>query len=222
MAWLASVWDSGAPSYSGVNADLFALPVLLGADEMVQSLQESPRARKLATMRALRDAELQLAQSRSTRDVLVDGGVRYLRELDDAGIVVALRVPLGTSSRSQGAVDEARAVLEQGDALFATEMSRTRSILIRYCNELTEEHALFESLRDRVMPELETALEGSRTAYETGRYGYLELANAQMLLTEAQGELISAAERYHELLASIEHITGQPLARLLDPAGANK
>ena len=222
MAWLVSLWDASAPAYSGVDADLLALPELLSADEMLQSLEGSPRARQLTTVRALREAEMQLAQSRSNRDVSVGGGLRYLREVDDAGVVVSLSVPLGTSSRNQGAVDEARAVLEQSDALFAAEMFKARSILVRYYNELTEARALFESLRDRVMPELESALEGTRTAYETGRYGYLELANAQVLLIEAQGELINAAERYHELLASIERITGQALARPSDPAGANQ
>lgn len=221
MSWLASLWDAPTPSYSRVEADLLVLPELLSEVEIMQSLENSPRARQLTTQRALRDAELRLAQSRSTRDVSVDGGLRYLREVDDAGFVVSLSVPLGGPARNQGAVDDARATLEQTDAVGAAEMFRARAILARYYHELTEARALFESLRNRVMPELEAALQGTRAAYESGRYGYLELADAQLRLMEVQGELIGAAERYHELLASIEKLTGQPLARPAASTGAS-
>jgi len=179
----------------------------------MQSLENSPRARILADERALRDAELQLVTSRSTRDIAVGGGVRYLNEVNDVGLVMSLSVPLGTSGRNQGAIDEARAVLEQTDAEAAAAMFRARSLLARYYNELSEARLLFESLSNRVMPNLESAAAGTKAAYESGRYGYLELADAQLRLIEVQGERIEAAVRYHELLARIEQLTGQALVQ---------
>jgi cobalt-zinc-cadmium efflux system outer membrane protein len=220
MAWLVSLWDAAAPSYSGVAADLFALPELLSHDEMVQLLESSPRARLLTNERALRDAELLLAQSRTSRDIAVGGGVRYLRETSDTGLVMSLSVPLGNSGRNQGAIQEARAALEHTDALGQAERFRARAVLSRYYNALTEARAKFEALRDRVMPELESALQGTRAAYETGRYGYLELADAQLRLIEVQEELIDAATRYHKLLVSIEQLTGQALTLSAAPTGA--
>jgi len=221
MAWLSSLWDASTPAYSGVTADLFTLPELLGRDEIMQSLERSPRARILADERALRDAELQLVMSRSNRDIAVGGGVRYLNEVNDVGLVMSLSIPLGTSSRNQGAVDEARAVLEQTDAMAAAAMLRARSLLAQYYNELSEARHLFEALSNRVMPELESALQGTRAAYESGRYGYLELADAQMRLIEVHGERIEAAVRYHELLVSIEQLTGQALVQPDAATGAN-
>jgi cobalt-zinc-cadmium efflux system outer membrane protein len=63
-----------------------------------------------------------------------------------------------------------------------------------------------------VLPELEEALRQTESAYELGRYSYLELVDAQRSLIEVNGELIDAAARYHSTLAEIERITGQAIA----------
>ncbi len=216
MAWLASLWGDPTPDYLGVVADLYDLPELISLEQMTALLERSPLAGMLRSQQALREAELRLAQSQSRMDLFLSGGIRRLNELDDSALVVSLSVPLNTGKRSSGAVSAAQADLQQTKAEGEAAMTEARSLLLRYHQELTSMRVLFDSLRQRVLPELESALAGTQVAYSTGRYGFLELIDAQSRLITVQRDMIEAAEHYHELLANIERLTGEAIAK---PAG---
>jgi cobalt-zinc-cadmium efflux system outer membrane protein len=68
-----------------------------------------------------------------------------------------------------------------------------------------------ETLRRDVMPQLEAALQATRYAYERGRYGYLELVDAQRTFLESRAAAIASAATGQDLLAEIERLTGEPL-----------
>ena len=219
MDWLATLWGAPQSDYTSVAAQLKSLPTL-AADEMLrEQMDRSPLARRLRDEVAFGEAELQLAESQSARDLELSGGVRYLSESDDAGIVFSVSVPLGTARRNAGGITTARAALDEASALSDAELRRANALLERYLSELGATRMQFEALRDGVLPELDAALEGTRSAYEQGRYGYLELADAQGRLIRTQAEMIDAATRYHELLASIERLTGQAVAQPTQTSG---
>ena len=69
-------------------------------------------------------------------------------------------------------------------------------------------------MRTTVIPQAQAALEQTRYGYERGRFSYLELGTAQQELLEVQKAAIDAAARYHQNLAEIERLTGEPLANL--------
>jgi cobalt-zinc-cadmium efflux system outer membrane protein len=85
--------------------------------------------------------------------------------------------------------------------------------LFEFYQELLHARTETEQLRERVLPEMEEALKQTEYAYERGRYSYLELVDARNNLIEVNRALIEAAVRYHTLLAEIESLTGQPLAK---------
>jgi cobalt-zinc-cadmium efflux system outer membrane protein len=68
-----------------------------------------------------------------------------------------------------------------------------------------------ETLQRDIMPRLEEALKATRYAYERGRYGYLELVDAQRTFLEARAAAIDSAATGQEILAEIERLTGEPL-----------
>jgi cobalt-zinc-cadmium efflux system outer membrane protein len=102
--------------------------------------------------------------------------------------------------RDRVAADEAAARVEARTRLFA---------LYTELEQAGRETAV---LRDEILPGLEQALAATRYAYERGRYGYLELVDAQRELLEARGSLIDAAVAARELHIDIERLTGEPLA----------
>jgi cobalt-zinc-cadmium efflux system outer membrane protein len=59
---------------------------------------------------------------------------------------------------------------------------------------------------------MEAALEGTRYAFERGRYSYLEWVDAQRELVEVQRSLIESAANAHLYRAEIERLTGESLA----------
>jgi cobalt-zinc-cadmium efflux system outer membrane protein len=75
-------------------------------------------------------------------------------------------------------------------------------------------HAITEAevLRTSVVPEMEAALEATRTAFERGRYSYLEWVDAQRELVDVQRALIDASANAHLYRTEIERLTGEPLS----------
>jgi outer membrane protein TolC len=57
------------------------------------------------------------------------------------------------------------------------------------------------------------ALEGTRRAYEQGRYGYFELRSMQTDLLRAQSQLVEASAGAHRLTIALERLTGERVVR---------
>ena len=64
-----------------------------------------------------------------------------------------------------------------------------------------------------VIPRLVEALEGTRRAYERGRYGYFELRAVQADLLSAQSDLVDASAGAHRLVIALERLTGETVAK---------
>jgi len=209
---LAALWGESNPSFSSVRADLYSLPQLAVFDSLVERLQESPEVQSLLSEGRLRDAELRLAQAKARPDLTMGGGIRRIEESNDFALVLSLQMPLAIYDRNQGAIREARIRREQSNARYDAAFNRARADLFAFNQELGQARAEVEALRGRVLPELEAALKDTETAYQRGRYSYLEFADAQRSLIEANAALIEAAARYHMLLAEIERLTGESFA----------
>ncbi|MBN8279709.1 MAG: TolC family protein, partial [Gammaproteobacteria bacterium] len=87
--------------------------------------------------------------------------------------------------------------------------ARTR--LFGLYEELRQAGRESDELRDAVLPELQKALDATRYAYDRGRYGYVELADAQREFLEARAARIDAASLARDLLIDIERLTGEAL-----------
>ncbi len=209
---LAALWGEANPGFASVTADLYALPEVADFEALMERLGASPDLTRLLTEARLRDAELHLAEAQRRPDVTVGGGLRRLEASDDMALVFSVQIPLQIHDRNQGAIREARVRREQIDVEYDALLNRARAELFGFYQELQQARAETETLRGQVLPELEEALRQTESAYELGRYSYLELVDAQRNLIEVNGELIDAAARYHATLAEIERITGQAIA----------
>jgi cobalt-zinc-cadmium efflux system outer membrane protein len=209
---LAALWGEANPGFASVAADLYALPEVADFEALMERLGASPDLTRLLTEARLRDAELHLAEAQRRPDVTVGGGLRRLEASDDMALVFSVQMPLQIHDRNQGAIREARVRREQLDVEYEALLNRARAELFGFYQELQQARADTETLRGQVLPELEEALRQTESAYELGRYSYLELVDAQRSLIEVNGELIDAAARYHSTLAEIERITGQAIA----------
>lgn len=209
---LAAMWGETDVEFESVAADLHRLPEPADFDVLIAALDDNPDRLRFVSEARLRDAEVRLAQTRATADPTLSAGVRRLQETRDTALVFGLSVPLFGSRRTAAAIDEARVLREQTDAEQTAHRLRVRTHLFELHQELR--HALTEAqmLRERVLPELESALLEVHRAFERGRYGYLEWVDAQRELLDAQRALIESASNAHLYQTEIERLTGAPLA----------
>jgi outer membrane protein, heavy metal efflux system len=205
---LSSLWGVTQPSFSSVIADLLSLDESRSLADLLDGLSNNADIQLFASEARLREAEVRLALSQRKSDIEWNAGVRRLEASKDSALVVGVSVPLLGRSRAAGAVATARANRLGVDNERETALLQLRAQLVGLYQE--RQAALFEvaSLRNDVIPQLKKAVSGTRTAFDKGRYGYLELSSAQHELLEAEAALITAAANAHLLRAEIERLSG--------------
>ena len=91
-------------------------------------------------------------------------------------------------------------------------LSRARSMLYALHQQLRDAVNIAKALQASAIPTLEEALEETTYAFERGRYGYLELVDAQREYLAVQSERIDASALAQTLAVEIERLTNAPLA----------
>jgi cobalt-zinc-cadmium efflux system outer membrane protein len=208
---LAATWGSARPDYSEARADLYRMPALLDFEMLAARLESNPDFLRFASVARLRDAEWRLARSQRRPDLELSGGVRQLEESNDQALVMGISVPLFPGRRAEPAIAEAEALRDLVDVEREAAIVQARTQLFGLYEQLRQANRETEALRGEVLPQLEEALQATRYAYERGRYGYLELVDAQRDFLDARGAAIRSAVSAQELLAEIERLTGEPL-----------
>ncbi len=208
---LAAQWGSTRADFSGVSANLYAFPELFDFENLAARLDGNPDFLRFTSEARLRDAELRLARSLRKPDLAVSGGVRRLEETSDQALVMGISVPLFAGRRAAPLIAEAEALRGRVDAERNAALILARTRLFGLYEELRQAIRETEALQREVMPLLEEALKATKYAYERGRYGYLELVDAQRAFLDARRATIDSAVDAQALLAEIERLTGEPL-----------
>lgn len=209
---LAAMWGDRQASFGVATAELLQLPQPLSFEQLAADLQRSPELLRFASESRLRAAETRLAEARARPSPTWSAGVRRLEQLGDTALVAGVSVPLFSRARAAPAIDEARARERLVDTDRAAAALRIETRLFELYQELVHAIAEASTLRDSALPRMEAALEQTRYAWERGRYGYLELAEAQTERIAVQRALIAAAVSAHELLCELERLTNAPLS----------
>lgn len=210
---LAAMWGETQPAFDRVTADLYALPEPGSFETFAAELEGNPDFLRFATLARLREAELRLMQAQRRPDVRWSAGVRRLEESDDQALVVGFSVPIGSRSRAAPGIAEANARSEQVSIQREAAFISARAQLFEIYQELQHAITEAETLKDRVVPRMQEALDQTQYAYERGRYSYLEFVDAQRAYIDVQRSLIEAAANAHNLETELERLTAQPLER---------
>ena len=214
---LAATWGADDGTLEGrpmgdITGDIYALPAVQDFAPLVERLQVNPDFLRFASEERLREAELRLAATQKRADITIGGGVRRFQETKDIGLVASFSMPLFAGRRAQSAIAEAAARRDAVGAAREAALTRARASLFALHSDLVEAEARVAALQSTVLPRMEEALKETQYAFERGRYGYLELVDAQREFLDAQADRIEAATQAQLLIAEIERLTNAPLA----------
>lgn len=190
---LVSLWGDTQPAFQRVAGNLFDLGDSGDFADLQARVSAHPLLRVLAGEARLRDAEVRLARSQSGTDISWSGGVRQFQESDDIALVASVSIPLFGGRRNAGAVQAALAARDAVSIEREVVLSRLRDQLYTAFEQRRQALDLANGLRREVIPLLEQVMTETRTAYERGRYGYLEWVGARNELITARRMLIEAA-----------------------------
>lgn len=224
---LAAMWGSLQPKFDRVRGNLYAMRRVPDWNFVGSRISRNPDLARWAAEMSKRWAELRLAKSRRIPDLTVGFGVRRINQLEqemeeggkvpvpnDTTLVAQLSLPIPAFDRNQGNVLAAKTGLAKGEQERRAAWIRVRTTLSRTYAALLSAHTEASSIRDKVIPRLRSAFEGVRTGYRSGQTGYLDLLQAQKGLVEEKERYIEALGAYHNAMAELEGLIGQPLGEM--------
>lgn len=206
---LAAMWGSEGAGSMEASAELFTLPDLMSLSALDALLEQNPNLSRFASARRVEEAKLRLAQSQVTPDITVGAGVRRIQSDRSNAFMLSFSMPLGTSSRSAPYVAEARSRLQEVDYRERAARVELKATLFALHQEAGQRKSEVALLREKAVPEAESAVQLAQSGFSAGRYSLLELLTAQQQLIELQRQAIDAGVAYHAAVIEIERLTAR-------------
>ena len=214
---LAATWGSTAPAFERVGGALESIRPIPAAEHLARRVSQNPDIARWVAEMAQRQAMVALEEARRIPNVTGAGGVRYHSRTSDTALIMQLTLPIPVFDRNQGALLAARYQMARaGEERRAAEV-RVLSELASTYAELSSVFAETTTLRDDVLPGAQSAFEAFSEGYRQGKFGFLDVLDAQRTLFEARGRYLEALTAYHRAVAEMERLIGEPLEVVTAP-----
>ncbi len=211
---LAATWGSTDAQFDRVEGDLEKLSELPDLQTLQEYIEQNPQVSAWATAVQQRDAELELARAQRIPDPVVEGGLRRLNGSGDHAFVFGLSLPLLLFDRNQGAIEAAEIRRQQAK-------DQQKAVEIALYNELVGIHAQLaastleiEQLRSTVIEDAQNAFDLINQGFKMGKYGFLDVLDAQRTLFEVKSQYVNALSEYHIALAALERLIGRNISQI--------
>lgn len=156
---------------------------------------------------ATASAQLRLARAQRVPDLTLSAGARRLEQTNDTAAVFSLSVPLPFFNSGRAAVDQASAEQLRAEAQRrVTEQDVAQAI----AGAQADAANAATSASTATGPALAAAEEAARIArigYREGKFGQLDLLDAERTLAETRASAIEALLAYHNAQAQLERLT---------------
>ena len=208
---LASKWGSTSPRFEKAEGSLDVVGPLPSAEYANEVAAQSPEIARWDDEIRRRRAALSLERARRIPDLTISGGIRRFEETDDHAIVMGVSIPVPFFDRNQGGILEAESRLAKAKEEHRASETAVRTALAETYETLSSAHAQALGLKNEVLPATRLAFDAANEGYREGKFGFLQVLDAQRTLFEAKGEYIEALTRYHKSKANLERLIGQGL-----------
>ncbi len=214
---LAETWGSATPTFERAIGRVPGPIETPSLEQLRQSLGETPEIVRLTHQVSQQESRLALERAQRIPDLRIHVGTRRFEEPGQSAWVAGISFPLPIFDRKQGA---------RRAAAFELERSRLEAESLRVAHEaglsaaLGRLHAAADEVRivdQEVVPQAHAAFASIETGYRQGKFGFLDVLDAQRVLFEARA--LSLESRQDLLLARVEleRRIGRPLAPSDDP-----
>ncbi len=207
MQALSALMGSSAANFTVQPDSLPSLAQPEGFETYKARLSQTPDVQSLETSIAQAQSALSLEKANALPDPTLGLGVKQSREDDTNSFVAAVSLPIPVFNLNRANIRRA------GHELNAIKMEQQSGVLSLEAT-LAETYGNYVSayreasaLQSGVLPGAQEAFSFAREGYEAGKFGYLEVLDAQRTLFEARKQFNQAVLDYHTQRASIERMT---------------
>ena len=209
---LTAQMGATVPEFATVTGQFTRIGRPPAFDAILQAIDANPQLLRWTAVRAQRDAELLSARLKPVPDVQASLGWRHYTETGDNGIRAGVTIPIAVLDRNRGAIREAHEAAAKTEAERAVNKLTLIAVVGRAYETINGALRELDLLRRSVMPPARQAFETVESGYAQGRFTVLELLDAYRIVTDAELREQEALQSFHTAVATIEGLTGAPLA----------
>ncbi|MCD6327269.1 TolC family protein [bacterium] len=219
---LVSTWGSKTPRFSQAVGAMDSISEIPLFESVMALLSQNPDVARRAQEMEQRLAVFALEKVRRVPDLTLGVGLKRFEETNDHALAVGIGLELPLFDRNQGSVLEARYRLAQIRHERRSAEVRTAAALAESYETLAAARAEAIGLRDEIVPGATRAFGAAQEGYKHGKFGYIEVLDAQRTLFEARGRLLDALSQYHQSVAIVESLIGTKLDSLQHGKGRER
>ena len=213
---LAATWGSTMPLFKKVSGELEDISPIPPFADLVKHISKNPDLARWSSKLDQRQAVWDMAKADRLPDITVGGGVKYHGEVDDTTFIMNFSIPLPLFDRNQGGVLEASHLLAKAqEERSAAEVSIVTDMHEAY-QRLSTDFIEATTLRNEILPGAQSAFDAVREGYREGKFGYLDVLDAQRTLFDVKGQYIEVLASYHKAVATVERLICESLGSLSD------
>ena len=214
---LAQVMGAPLPASTTVQTATQSMPAVPPPTRLLERLNETAELR-LATLQIdQREASLGLEKAQRIPDLTVSVGSQYSELERERVNVVGLSMPIPLFNRNQGNVLAAARRTDQArDLRNATEL-RLRSEIQTTLEQWQTANGEVQAFNQTILPAAQRAVDSATRGFEMGKFGFLDVLDAQRTLISARTQYLQAVAEATDARVRIERIFGDLGALAVSP-----
>lgn len=208
---LATYWGTSGPTFPAATGNLNVTPPVPAFTELTARLVANPDLARWAVEILQREAALAAERSIRIPDVTLSAGYRRFSDLRVGAAVVGASLPLPLFDRNSGGIQEAKSRLSKAYEERRAAEARVSAALAEAYRAVASAYDEVTALRTTVVPGSRETFAAVSEGYRLGKFGYLDVLDAQRTMIAASGQYLRALADYHKAVADVERLIGEPL-----------
>ena len=186
---------------------LFELEKPESYETYIDKLAELPDVQRFVFEGSQKDSLFKLAKTEGIVDPTVSVGVRRFEEGNDNAFLVGVSVPLQIFNKNQGNIAKAQAEYLQTQSDFQQFELNLKQSVFEHWQTWETAYAEATHLKTKLLPAADRSFHLAQSAYERGRFTYLEVLDAQRTLVDARNQYLTTLRRYHNARINVKRLT---------------
>ena len=209
---MAALFGENKLSFSVISGELVSARPLPPVEKLTGLVENNPKLARWATERAYRNSILKLANASRIMDPIISAGFKNIQDTGDIAFSVGVSIPLPVFNRNEGSILKATESITQSN----WEESSVRTQLQ---SELESAYILLIQLEDEILgyekkliPESELAYDIVSKDYTQGKFGFLEVLDAERMLFDIKHYYLDLLLEYNLAIAYVEILINEKLS----------
>lgn len=203
---LSALWGNSSPVFTQAKGDVDALPTRPALDDLAVAIGDSPLVESARLDIERSRAQIQVERSKRYPDIELSVGVARNNELGRNQTIVGVAIPLPLFNRNQGNLYEASMLAYKSRDDYRELKTRLMVELQQAANAFDISKAAAGKLNTVVLPTANRAYETARKGFTAGKFGFIEVIDAQRTLFQVRTRYLTALSDSYQALAQIERI----------------